>query len=498
MPAYQSLEDAIRAARVRLPVSALLSHRGFQAGPQKFRCPFCESKSAEVKPFNGVERFKCWHSPCAADGKSLDEIGILELLVNQPRRDTLWMWLKEAGIPREEVGYPRQSQPVVTARPHKSEPQPESDPQPEAESAAEVVEITSKCEPTPDSTVSTPVQTAPEQSEIITEQCVSAPVEIADESEHAQDEDAATLIKREFWTLLMVTGDDEDKLFRKRGLVWEPINAFGIKSSLRHNEEILKWLAAKHGIPKMVRAGLYHYPKHRVRRGSEMEAVELESSLEEARPNQQFCGWGIANQRQQEWDWTFPPIIPYTNMNGDVVDLRPHKGGIRVDWSSYNAAQRFYVARRIGKRDEPSGAKVAMITEGEFKAIAFYQTLNWTSFSPPYPTPRYLAAAMPGIQAAHNHYVFDACVRWLERVAPEKVIVVFDNENKSDPKLPGYKPFEADRYEAEVWAIRTAQLLKREGFAASLSRLPDSWRNENGKADWDGYLASILNRDTKA
>lgn len=71
------------------------------------------------------------------------------------------------------------------------------------------------------------------------------------------------------------------------------------------------------------------------------------------------------------------------------------------------------------------------------------------------------------------------------------VAVVFDNEDKGTPGLPGYKPEKWKRHDSEIWARYLEQRLLREGFPARVGYLPDGWRDEKGKADWDGALAML-------
>ncbi len=49
-----------------------------------------------------------------------------------------------------------------------------------------------------------------------------------------------------------------------------------------------------------------------------------------------------------------------------------------------------------------------------------------------------------------------------------------------------------DRFEAEAWARVGAARLIKEGYQAQVAHLPDEWRNEQGKVDWDSALAALL------
>ena len=72
------------------------------------------------------------------------------------------------------------------------------------------------------------------------------------------------------------------------------------------------------------------------------------------------------------------------------------------------------------------------------------------------------------------------------------MIVGYDNEEKGDPKLDSYKEEKWKRYESQAWARYLAHELTHEGYDGKVCTLPKEWRNEKGKADWDGALAYLI------
>lgn len=148
----------------------------------------------------------------------------------------------------------------------------------------------------------------------------------------------------------------------------------------------------------------------------------------------------------------------------------------------------------------PGGAgsstpKMAIITEGEFKALALVQALNGRL---PSDNGDYCAGALPGITNAKNWFVWEPMKDWLEGVQPKSVVVAYDSEEKGDPKLPGYTPNRWNRHDALVWARYLVEKLAREAHDVRLGLLPVAWRDAKGKADWDGALAQLVKSSGKA
>ena len=94
--------------------------------------------------------------------------------------------------------------------------------------------------------------------------------------------------------------------------------------------------------------------------------------------------------------------------------------------------------------------------------------------------------ALPGISYVTNVEMRMDLERWLLEVGARRVIVAFDDEDKSDKPLR--QRFDAQR-DARVLAIELSQLLHVE---ARVCVLPRAWRNPRGKADWDGALVKLV------
>ena len=160
-------------------------------------------------------------------------------------------------------------------------------------------------------------------------------------------------------------------------------------------------------------------------------------------------------------------LIPYLDTDGDVYHLRPHK---------------------LGFKDLPPepycqfimDGEEAVLTEGEFKAVALYQ---WGI----------PAVAIPGISSFGNKH-YDRLVDELKKAGTRKLTIVFDNEIKHDPALPNYKKQPSDRYDTDFWAYLMSYKLFKSGFHVRVGKLPDEWR-ENGKIDFDRALAMGKTKD---
>jgi len=103
-------------------------------------------------------------------------------------------------------------------------------------------------------------------------------------------------------------------------------------------------------------------------------------------------------------------------------------------------------------------------------------------------------AGLPGITMAKM--LFGDVEEWLESfTGVRQVFVGYDNEDKSDPMLPGYQEDNWRRFDAQIWARFLATRLAKEGFEGKICTLPDEWRDAKGKADWDGQLAKMLDTE---
>lgn len=272
----------------------------------------------------------------------------------------------------------------------------------------------------------------------------------------------SVLALRDFYAGLTLSEKDEELIWRKRGLPHSACVAFGFKSSPRSNEKLLRGLSPKYTEDELVSAGLW------------------KRDGEECRPQPQLCGWGMMGK--DEWGWAHPILIPYFDEEGQVIALRPHKGNVPGE------RPRLFVATDCHAEAAPARAEgdgsTRVITEGEFKACAVYWVFGGKAG----------AAALPGISQAKNFLVMQELKSWLATGRrPERVVVAFDNEEKGDSRLPGFKADKRKRFDAEIWARYLAIVLKRECGEATVARLPDEWRDAKGKADWDGRLGAVMN-----
>lgn len=172
-------------------------------------------------------------------------------------------------------------------------------------------------------------------------------------------------------------------------------------------------------------------------------------------------------------------LIPYLDEDGKCFHLRPHKLGFskKTGYGGYPLA--IYCSWLI--RDKP---RKVVLTEGEFKAAALYQ---WGI----------PAIAIPGVSSYVKKY-FERLVNFLARFGIQKVLIVFDSEEKGEPNFPNYKPKAEDRYDTEFYSYLNAYKLQKgigkegeEGtvrFETYIGTLPAEWR-VNGKVDFDMALA---------
>ena len=222
------------------------------------------------------------------------------------------------------------------------------------------------------------------------------------------------------------------------------------------------------------------------------------------RPNAQFHGKGQIGKKPErerrgkddKWVWGFcePVIIPYFDEAGDLLKLRPHKGGAPA--GTISGRPRIYVPR-----DPKTCADVVekffevIICEGEYKAMAIWQTLGLGALLAEGHQGEKLVdpnrfepigvCALPGISYVTNVEMRMDLERWLKEVGARRVIVAFDDEDKSDKPLR--QRFDAQR-DARVLAVELSQILHVE---ARVCVLPREWRNAHGKADWDGALVKV-------
>jgi hypothetical protein len=264
------------------------------------------------------------------------------------------------------------------------------------------------------------------------------------------------------------------------------VAALGYRSNLESNRALLEEMGRHFRVEVLLDCGLWQ---------------EGDKPGEKPQPNRQYYGMSIREKRDErgkkvrdedgrpvkECVWDEPILIPYFDEAGELIHLRPHKGMMK------DKPVRLYVCRpskeyRAGadgsaRCPNPEAPRFAVISEGEFKSAALWQVLG----------PACATASVPGINTAKP--LQGDLEEWLESLADgqlRQVVVGYDSEEKGDPALPGYTPEEWKRFDSQIWARWLARALAKEGYDAKVCLLPKEWRDEKGKADWDGCLARQL------
>jgi len=318
---------------------------------------------------------------------------------------------------------------------------------------------------------------------------------------------------QEFYSKLALQADDERKLFDKRGLTSATSAALGFKSNLRSNRRRLLELGKTFAWEELKASGLWlpgEQQKHR-------------------RPNSQFCGYiqlarKPKGQRKHPddksvWGWCDEGwcakcglvahgkqcttcsgslksgdaiLIPYFNERGELIALRPHKGGAPEGTAA--SAMHIYVPRS-GQAVSQENFSTVVLTEGEFKAAAIWQTLGIGRDDGQEPIG---AAALPGIYFAKHFDIREEIEAWVRAVKCRRVIVAYDAEDKGNPAFKDiYQPDPRKRFDSQIWARYLAtNLSKKLHIRGEVGVLPKSWQM-NGKADWDGALAEIIRKVMK-
>ncbi len=313
---------------------------------------------------------------------------------------------------------------------------------------------------------------------------------------------------REFYSKLAWLAEDERKLFEKRGLLPATAAALGFKSNQNSNRRRLLELARAFTWEELRASGLWlpgAEQKHR-------------------RPNPQFCGCvQLARKPKSQrkhpddkavWGWSdegwcvrcehvsigvqclqcggklkLPDavLIPYFNDRGELIALRPHKGGAPEGTAA--SATHIYIPRD-GRKVAEEHFPTVVVTEGEYKPAAIWQTLGAGRDDGQAPVG---VAGLPGIYFAKHFKVREELDEWLRAVQCRRVIVAHDREEKGDPAFKDiYQPDPRKRFDAQIWARYLAtDLSKKLHIRGEVCVLPAGWM-KNGKADWDGALAKII------
>lgn len=324
-------------------------------------------------------------------------------------------------------------------------------------------------------------------------------------------------VVRAFYATLEWGAKDERKCWEKRGLDSRTQTALGFRSNPRANRTRLQDLARQFEEDMLLESGLWNRDKETGR----------------AKPAGKFWGWGRKSvpvvfdeegfpvkdkTAKVEYEENEPILIPYflhrpvpgsrSEATHELISLRPHKDmGAKGTTLGH---PHLYVPRvapvasgftRSGKAGPEAGAplrfkreffRTVVITEGEFKAAALWQVLGGGRRDGRKPMG---VCAIPGISFGKNYNVRQEMEEFLRMCGAEHVVVCFDNEEKGDRTKPGYKPDWRKRHDAEIWARYLAESLYASPDlnlkTSRVGRIGDEWRDDEGKADWDGMMARM-------
>lgn len=251
---------------------------------------------------------------------------------------------------------------------------------------------------------------------------------------------------------LRLTDADRDALGKKRGFTDDHVQHAQFKSGGAYVRDIVMRAAQRHGDDVCIQAGVMYATK------SGRARVQA-ALLEDGRVIIPYFRGGLCvllrpHQRQPAGK----PIIPYMANDAWAPDAR---GAGLMPYTCYDPQ------------------RVAVLAEGEFKAQAA-RALGWQAFS------------VQGI----NQFAgagFETLLEILEAYDIHSIVVLYDNENRSDPASPRYQSNAQMRYLTQYSAWRMAQMLgtnDRIRINARIGWIPDSWRDGSGKADIDGMLAA--------
>jgi DNA translocase FtsK/SpoIIIE-like protein len=282
-------------------------------------------------------------------------------------------------------------------------------------------------------------------------------------------------------------------LFKKRGLPPEICEALGFRANPTSNEALLQELQEHFSWEELRASGLWMEAEGKRKLGR--------------RPNLQFAGKGQIGRKPENerrgkddkfvWGFNEPVLIPYFDEAGELIKLRPHKGGGLAN--TVAGRPRLYIPRDYRTcADWVEKFHTVIITEGEYKADAIWSIQGLgaklqidANDGLPILNPEQMArfepigvCALPGISYVRHVEMRMELDRWLKEVGARKVIVGFDDEDNSSK--PMHKRFDA-LIAARVLAIQLSTTLHVD---ARVCILPKEWRNEHGKADWDGALVN--------
>jgi len=240
----------------------------------------------------------------------------------------------------------------------------------------------------------------------------------------------------------ILTATHREKLMTERGFSPDIIDACRFRSCGPHMEQVVADLQQQYGSELLVSHGVI-VPRKDLS-GFRTYAPLLDDSLQ---------------------------LIPHLNQHGEVYFIQIHKeSGFKGQGiEPYLIGTGSYSATGIVNHS------LAILTESAYKAVAAYQY-------------GYSAVGIPGIQSCYRKH-FDKLCSLMTGEGITDIRIIFDNEIKNDPELPGYKVNEVVRWDTPLYAILMTRKLQESGLFndVSICPLPDAWR-VNGKIDIDGAL----------
>lgn len=456
-------------------------------------CPGCggKDKFSIFKTKAGHLTWGCFKPDCQLSMENIkadkhgDAIGMIQHMDGLDRSEAVDKYLDLCG-----VANPRQELPQKKPRKKARDQRPAEDKQPAAADGApdssgpSFIHSSSSSEDPPSSIVNPPLAIEEDEGvDLREEDPIPAPVATAPPAENivsfslteaeapAPPPPDEPTVWDDLYSRLSLDNGDREKLKRARGFSRETIEAAGYRSSVKENRALLAPLMDKwpHGL--LLSEGI-------VTRDKETGKLKI---------NAQLCGYGLVKRGshgvEDEWGWTNPVLIPYRDKKGRCIGIRPHKGGLsgktymreqgyELGFRSSRTRVNLYTSFHFWERPE-EWKDTCVLTEGEHKANALAQC-------------GIPACAVPGIQMPRNEKFFEQMVETLRSAGIKRVIIAYDNEDKSH-KDPW------NRYEADVYALFACHMLRGDGFYPSHCTLPDDWRIE-GKADWDSALAKFKDK----
>lgn len=246
-----------------------------------------------------------------------------------------------------------------------------------------------------------------------------------------------------FMNKAILEDSDREDLKNKRGFTDEIIDLCQFKSCRPENREIIEEISKLFSEEDLIEVGI------------------LEATDSGVKPCGQLLG--IYNKKGQ---FVNNICVPYFNADGEIFFLRPHKFGFKgLGINIYCPAH------------DLSPDKTWIITESEFKAAATIQF-------------GYPSIGVPGIHSfAENH--FGRLKAFIEALGISKIVVIYDNEIKTNPEFSNFKPDVFKQWDTQWRAIDICRKLIKnipDLTSVKVGVLPDAWMEE-GKIDIDGALA---------